>query len=230
MRKTRFAPGNYYHIYNRGANKQPIFLEDRDFLRFLFLVLHMQGKEPLTQITRLLKKKKSLDEIELEDGLLDKIVNSKIVELVQFAVMTNHFHLVLYETEENGISRYMQRVSNAYTKYFNTKYDHSGHVFQGPFGAVPVRTDEQILHLSAYVHLNPKAIKKFRNNPESYPWSSYQDFTNENRWEKLLKPQIILDQFKDTEEYSKFVQNSILNYSDDFDSVKHQVFNILDGD
>jgi putative transposase len=171
----------------------------------------MQGTTPLVHITRLLKNKKSMDEVKMHEEDVDKIAQTKIVELVQFTLMSNHFHLILYETEENGISRYMQRVLNAYTKYFNTKYDRTGHLFQGPFGAVPVKTDEQILHLSAYIHLNPKAIRKYREQPEDYIWSSYGDFVGKNRWEKLLKPHIILDQFTDKDDYYNFVKNSIAN-------------------
>lgn len=225
MRKTRFAPGNYYHIYNRGQNKQQIFLNARDYMRFLFLLLHMQGKAPLVHTTRLLKSVKSIDEIKLDSDTYNKIIQTKIIELVQYALMPNHFHLLVYETEEGGISRYMQRLQNSYTKFFNTKYDRTGHLFQGPFGAAPVKNGEQLLYLSAYIHANPLDIKEFRDMPEKYPWSSYQDFTTKNRWPDLLKPGIILDQFRDSNDYLNFVKKSGAKSSSfDFKTGRHDGF------
>lgn len=208
MRNTRFAPGNYYHVYNRGSNKQQIFFNDKDYLRFLFLITHMQANFPLTHTSRLLKDAKSIDEVELEENYKDILKDSKNVELVCYSLMPNHFHLLLYEAEESGISRYMQRVLNAYTKFFNKKYDKTGHLFQGPFGAVPVRTDEQILYLSAYIHANPIAVVKDIKRLEKYQWSSYVDYVNDNRWPHLLNPSIVIEQFADGDDYKKFVEKS----------------------
>ena len=228
MRKTRFAPGNYYHIYNRGTNKQDVFLHRRDYLRFLFLITHMQAAAPLPHITRLLHGIENLSDIQLEAEIKEKIVSSKIVELVSFALMTNHFHLLLYETEEQGISRYMQRVLNSYSKFFNTKYERSGHLFQGPFGAVHVRTDEQLLYLTAYIHSNPISIKEYEESPHEYEWSSYTDFVSENRWPELLKPGIVLEQFTDGKHYKRFVEETGAkkHHHFDFKTGQHQVLSI----
>lgn len=208
MRTTRFTPGNYYHIYNRGNNKQEVFTHRRDYLRFLFLITHMQASTTLPHITRLLRGIEALSDIELEEDIKKSITTNKIVELVSFALMPNHFHLLLYETEEKGISRYMQRILNSYSKYFNTKYERSGHLFQGPFGAVHVRTDEQLLYLTAYIHANPVGIKEYKNRPHEYEWSSYMDYIHNNRWPELLKPGIVLEQFTDGKHYKRFVEDS----------------------
>ncbi len=122
--------------------------------------------------------------------------------------MQNHFHLIVKEVEENGIARYMQRVLNSYTKYYNTKYNKSGHLFQGPYKAVHIKNNNQLLYLSAYIHRNPRELKEWQNKESSYPWSSYQDCINKNRFEGLFVPDIINEQFKNKDEYDKFVKTS----------------------
>ena len=87
------------------------------------------------------------------------MITSRYVELVSFAFIPNHFHLIVHEKKENGISQYMQRILNAYTKYFNAKYKKTGHLFQGPFKAVHTESNEQLLHLSAYIHRNPERLR-----------------------------------------------------------------------
>ena len=122
--------------------------------------------------------------------------------------MPNHFHLTVKEVAEGGISQYMQRVLNAYTKYYNAKYNKFGHLFQGPYKIVHIEDNRQLLHLSAYIHRNPRELKKWRQKEDKYPWSSYQDYVFENRWGNLLSQNIISDQFESKHEYHNFVKTS----------------------
>ncbi len=137
-----------------------------------------------------------------------KIVKAKFVELTSFCLMPNHFHLIMKEVEENGTARYMQRVLNSYTKYYNTKYHKSGHLFQGPYKAVHVSNNKQLLYLSTYVHRNPRELKEWKNKESDYPWSSYQDLISKNRFEELLVFDIINGQFENKDEYDEFVKTS----------------------
>ena len=122
--------------------------------------------------------------------------------------MPNHFHLLIQESKEGGVSAYIQRIEIAYTKYFNTKYKRSGYLFQGPFRSVHVNSNRQLLYLSAYIHRNPREMKKWQDKEHIYPWSSYQDIVKENRWGELLKYQAITEQFASPEEYKEFVKTS----------------------
>jgi putative transposase len=140
--------------------------------------------------------------------LTQKIEKNRYVDLVAFTLMPNHFHLIVYEKEESGISRYMQRVLNAYTKYFNTKYKKSGHLFQGPYQFTRVEDNNQLLHLSAYIFRNPRELKNWSGKESKYLWSSYQDHLYRNRWGALLKFQIISEQFKNSKEYGEFVKSN----------------------
>jgi len=122
--------------------------------------------------------------------------------------MPNHFHLLLRQIDEEGVSPFIGRLANSYTKYFNTKYEKSGHVFQGPFQATHIDSNEQLLYTSAYVHRNPREIKGWKDKEDLYPWSSYQDYIREDRWGEFLKPNIVLDQLKSAREYKRIVDES----------------------
>lgn len=215
MRKIQFAVGEFYHIYNRGVNKQAVFLDRRDYVRFLFIILAFQSEISIYNISCYISTFIKHSVFNISEKTIDKIDDNKIVGLVGFALMPNHFHLILREIDDGGISRYMQKVLNAYTKYFNAKYKRSGHLFQGPFQAVLIETNEQLLHLSAYIHRNPRELKEWKGKEHKYPWSSFQDFYNENRWEKLLVPYIITEQFETPKEYKDFVDKSGAKDGDD---------------
>ena len=144
--------------------------------------------------------------IQSEDALyIGVIADKKYIELVSFCLMPNHFHLILHEISEGGISRYMQRLLNAYAKYFNTRHKRSGHLFSGPFRAIRVDNDEYLDYLSAYIHLNPKELNGWRNREVEYFWSSFQDLVDGNRWAQFLYTDIITDKFKNGKEYYDFV-------------------------
>lgn len=141
-------------------------------------------------------------------GYEEEVAKKRTIELVTFCIMPNHFHIIIKEFEEGAIAVYMQRILTAYAKYYNIKYEKSGHVFQGPYQAVHIENDRQLLYLSTYIHRNPREISRWFNKEDQYQWSSYQDFFEKNRWDRLLIPGIVLDQFKDKKEYHEFVRTS----------------------
>lgn len=221
MRTTTIAQGEYYHIFNRGNNKQLIFLDDRDRARFLFLILHMQSPKTFKNLSRQITHFIQNQIFNIEKDTVEKIIKERYVGLVILVMMPNHFHLIVHESEERGIAQYMQRVLCAYTKYFNKKYKKSGHLFQGPYKAVHITDNNQLLYLSTYIHRNPRELPGWKNKEHLYLWSSHQDYTKENRWGKLLAQDLIFDQFKNKEEYDDFVKSSTAkefekNFDEDF--------------
>lgn len=216
MRKTRIAPGEHYHIYNRGNDKQLIFLDDRDRARFVFAILYFQLPTAFYNLGRKVThfvRHRVFNIQELDNEAMAR----RYIDLVAFALMPNHFHLIVHETKEGGISRYMQRVLDAYTKYFNTKYKKSGHLFQGPFQAVHIEDNEQLLYLSAYIHRNPREIRGWKNKEHEFEWSSYQDYIKKNRWGSLLNTEVISSQFSN-DEYVDFVDTSSAKLNDVLDT------------
>ncbi|OHA06894.1 MAG: hypothetical protein A3B34_03475 [Candidatus Sungbacteria bacterium RIFCSPLOWO2_01_FULL_54_21] len=219
MRKIKFVPGEFYHIYNRGNDKKDIFRAHADYARFLFGTLFFQAPVPIYNISRYISSYVKHRVFNIPTDTQRKIIEKRGVELVAFTFMPNHFHLLLYECSESGISNYMQRVLNAYTKYFNTKYDRSGHLFQGPFHAKYVETNEQLLYLSAYIHRNQRDLPTWTNKEQLYPWSSYHQYTHENKLGDLLATQRILGQFKNQKEYQEFVDTSGAKEKEDVELV-----------
>ncbi len=208
MRKTPIEVGEYYHVFNRGNNKQSIFLDKSDYVRFLFLVIYFQSDTVFYNVGYYVKQFTKHSVSSISRRILERILKHRVVSLINFALMPNHFHFTLYELAEGGIARYMQKIQNAYTKYFNAKYHRVGHLFQGPYKAVRVEDNKQLLHLSAYIHRNPREIAGWKNKEHKFPWSSYQDYTDKNRWGDLLQQNIITDQIPHGKEYKHFIDAS----------------------
>ncbi len=204
------VPGEYYHVFNRGAHRQTLFREKSDWEHFLFSILYLQSPHLFQNAHRIVRAYTPLLGFPVDDTDIEHVIAERFVELVAFCLMPNHFHLLVRETAEDGISRYMQRVGTAYAMYFNTKYETSGHLFQGPYKTVRVETDTQLLYLSAYIHRNPRELKAWRGKEFEYPWSSLQDFTEANRWGGLIVPDIVVGQFDITKDsnYADFVRTS----------------------
>ena len=198
MRNIKISSGEYYHIFNRGVNKQIVFHDKSDYLRFLFLILYFQSDLTFNPLGRFVK---AFTRTSFLDEAVD-VANKRNVELIAFCILSNHFHLIVKEVDDNGIARYMQRILNSYTKYYNTKYEKSGHLFQGPYQAVHISDNRQLLYLSTYIHKNPA-------NWSLYQWSSYRDFVGKNKWGALLMPEIITEQFKGGSEYKTFIKTSL---------------------
>ncbi len=208
MRKFKFKEGSYYHVCNRSNDKGTIFMDSRDYARFLFYILFYQAAVPFHNLGRYISHYVKHSMFNIPETTIDEMGRKKIVGLSGFVIMPNHFHLLLQEGGNNGASQYLQRAQNGYAKYFNAKYAKRGHLFQGAFRAIPVDNDEQLKYLSAYIHRNPHELGKWKNKEISYPWSSYQDCVGKNRWGELLKPNIFLDQFSSPAQYRDFVETS----------------------
>jgi len=206
---TEFAPGEHYHLCVRGNNKQDIFRNDSDRARMLFLITHLQSPESIPNISRAVEEYKSRDLYGTDSELLSQIIDTRYVALEAFSFMTNHLHLAVCEVEESGVTRYMQRVLNAYAKYSNTKYETVGHLFQGPYRAVHIEDNDQLLYLSTYIHRNPRELPGVADNEHQYEWSSYRDYLGPNRFGKLLDSSLVLDQFETVHDYRAFVDSSI---------------------
>lgn len=208
MRKFQFTLGSYYHICNRSNNEQSIFLDEKDYARFLFYVLFYQAPVPFNNLGRQSSYFVKHSMFNISKETFQDVILKRRVEVNNFTIMPNHFHILVQEKSEKGISLYLQRIQNGYAKYFNTKYKKRGHLFQGAFRAIPVETDEQLLYLSAYIHRNPRELKQWENKEINYPWSSYQDLAENNRWGELIKPDIILNQFTGPQKYYEFIETS----------------------
>ncbi len=225
LRKTNFVPGNYYHIYNRGTEKREIFLDKSDYLRFIFLLYICNSVEPVN-IRELFPEgfKK-----EIYKGLsfanLAKFNREKtLVNIGAYCLMPNHFHILIKEKIDNGISIFMRKLSTAYAMYFNKKNERNGVLFQGPFKAELVDNDEYLKYLFAYIHLNqvkliepiwkevgikdPNRTTEFLDN---YQWSSYPFYIEQKQEDFLLNKEEFPEYFNEFNEFKIFI-DQWLNY------------------
>jgi putative transposase len=203
MRKTEFANGEYYHIYNRGVDKREVFSCDGDYRRFI--VGMNEFNNDLTREQRLRLAEKS----ELSSGAPELSSDfSPMVEIICYCLNPNHYHLILKQLKEKGIEKFMHKLSTGYTNYFNKKYSRFGSLFQGPFKSIHIDSNEYLLHLSVYVNAN-HAIHNY--SEKDWPYSGYLDYAGK-REGKLSSKVTILERFdNDPLEYEKFMQNNI-NY------------------
>ncbi len=196
QRKFLFEEGEIYHLYNRGVNKQSIFLDDHDRFRLLILLYCCNG----TKEVRLGNHKSlSLGEYFLIDR------GEPLVEILAYCLMPNHFHFLVKEITEGGISLFMQKALTGYGMYYNTKHSRTGPLFEGRFKAQHVDDDEYLEYVLAYIHLNPVKIK------DEESWSG----------KKIADP-VLAEKFLDRYRFSSYlnflgksrVEDPILNLSD----------------
>lgn len=221
IRKLKFIPGGFYHIFNRGNGRQDIFLSDKDRYRFLQAMYLSNSKNVGFTVADLEKIKGgySLDKIK---NLLDKknITYDPLVRICTDCLMPNHFHFLLQELKEGGVSCFMQKLGNSYARYFAIKHDHPGSLFQGRFKAVEVNDDNQLKYLLIYINvLNPaqlaepdlketgiQDVEKVWNKIENYSWGGHQEFMNK-RNSVIIDKGLLGKIFSNSHEYSTFAKS-----------------------
>lgn len=196
MRKTKFVVGEYYHIYNRGTDKRNVFTDEKDLLRFWESLFDFNQTEPIG----------SMYEYSFEKKISG--VNKKIKPLVQFVAYClnpNHYHFLITPLQDRGVEKFMQRLGNGYTKYFNNRHKRDGVLFQGKFKSKHIDSNEYLLHLSVYINGNAQL-----GHPMSkLSISSLAEFLDKRSEKKLCNTDIILGQFRDIKEYKDFVVTTL---------------------
>lgn len=207
MRKTIFANGEYYHIFNRGVDKREIFLDARDYNRFL-LAMDLLNNEKDGLMIEWRNYKNSSPNAKLND-FLKSVFRKKemLVEIIAYCLNPNHYHFILKQVAKKGIERFMHKLGTSHTKYFNTKKKRSGTLFQGRFKSVHIDSNEYLLYLSAYVNKN-NFIHGYNKN-DDWPYSSLQCYLGKKD-DKLVNKNIISGQFKTTRGYKNFLMDNAL--------------------
>lgn len=207
QRKSVFSVGEFYHIYNRGVDKRKIFINNKDHERFIKLLFFCNDSKSV-ELRNVGKTK-----------FADYKIRKKLVDLGAFCLMPNHFHLLVRERIENGISLFMKKVLTAYVMYFNIVNKRKGRLFESSFQASHADTDEYLKYLFAYINLNPLKLfdpqwkeKGIRDNNksinflENYEFSSFQDYFGEDRdHSSLLEKKSFPDYFSEEDSFKKYI-------------------------
>lgn len=222
LRKDPFITGEYYHLYNRGIDKRNIFKLERDYERFMMLlyVCNSTNEHSLRLDDILNKQHKIFEEV----LILDR--GKPLVSIGSWCLMTNHFHLLVRQEVDGGITKFMRKVGVGYSMFFNIKYKRTGSLFGGLFKARLVgNNDNYLKQLLAYIHLNPleKNFPDLENKKEeynqdemkkfldSYRYSSYPDYLGIDRREKgILNKQAFPEYFHTDQLFIQFVEDYYL--------------------
>jgi putative transposase len=198
-RRFNFALGEVYHLYNRGVDKRIVFVSKMEWDRFVAL-LYICNQEKMI----------AMEDYPRTFAEIPPIQKDPLVDILAYCLMPNHFHIMVRERAEGGISKYMQKVTTAYTMYFNARHDRTGSLFGGTFKATHVDDDVYLKYLVAYIHLNPIKLiepswkddgihdmtgaQKFLQN---YQYSSYLDYIGTKRPENVILNSKLMKEYFD---------------------------------
>lgn len=207
MRQEEIYNGGYYHIYNRGVDKRHIFNDKQDRERFLLAMNVLNDANFIPN--------KSIGKVNLNNIFHQR---NPYVRIICYSLMENHYHFELEQLAENGISLFMARLSNSYTKYFNTKHNRKGRLFESSYQAKNISNDDYLLHVTRYIHLNPldlhepgwkkSGISDWTSSLKflkTYPWSSCQSYMGIKK-DPIIDHGILKDMIKSPTAYINFLQ------------------------
>ena len=216
IRKTQLLVNEYYHIYNRGVDKRNIFFNNHDSKRFMALLYVCNGINPVNMRSFFNKGLPFADIFNADRG-------SALIDIGAYCLIPNHFHLLVKECTDKGISRFMEKLATAYSMYFNKKYERTGGLFEGPFKSKHVDNEPYFNWLFSYIHMNPVKIinpdwkescvadlTKTEAFLSTYAYSSYFDYFTANRFEG-----VILNKDAFPEHFSKLndINNLVYNFT-----------------
>ncbi len=217
MKKPAFVQNGIYHVYNRGVEKRNIFLDTADRYRFVQSLIEFNSDMPADNLYYHFSRKEQKIEPRRLRG--ERELGKPLVNIFAFCLMLNHFHLMVQQVSENGVVAFMQKLGTGYTKYFNTKHERVGHLFQGRFKATHVATHAHLLHLPLYIHCNPldSEFPEWRDYQnlasldwekameflEKYRWSSYLDYMGKENFPEVIHKEFLTELFGDAAHYKK---------------------------
>jgi putative transposase len=213
MGKTPLIDGQIYHVFTKSIAGFRIFRNKRDYERIIEMFKFYRHKSVPVKFSE-------YEEIADRDLYYEtRIRNLELmVEIIAYCVMPTHFHLILKQLLENGITIFLKNLLDSYTRYFNIKYDRKGPLWQGRFKSVLVDNNEYLMHLTRYIHLNP-VVDELVEKPENWNYSSYLEYVNPGHDGLCSFSSYITLQ---PEEYKKFVENH-KEYLDSLKEINHLI-------
>ena len=197
--------GGIFHIFNRSINHEEIFSKSTDSQRMLTnIAYYRQTEQPVSLSYYLAWCAKNRSPMSLQ--------GTQLITIIAYCLMPTHFHLLVKQEQEKGVSTFMANIQNSYTRYYNSIYDREGHLFQGQYKLVEIDNNDSLLHVSRYIHLNPSTAKLVSAaNLDTYEYSSFHEITHHNSANHLANTSVIIDQSNDHDRtnYIDFVKDNI---------------------
>ncbi len=217
QRKEKLAVGEIYHIFSKSIADFKIFNSNGNVLRMKYMLKYYQVVDIPCRFSKFMELKNIQKQGFIEYFNFVSKEKEKIVKIIAYCIMPTHIHLILKQLKENGISNFMGNILNSYSRYFNTKYKRKGPLWEGRFKNISVKTDEQLLHLTRYIHLNPVTARLI-DKPENWQASSYNEYLeNSSINERICEYDKILQ--IDRVSYKSFVKDRI-SYQRELNKIK----------
>jgi putative transposase len=195
-----------YHVLSRGVDKRRIFMDNKDYFRFIHDLFEFNDEAPAVNTFR------KMNDIVSRYNKSRKL----LVDILAFCLMPNHYHLFLESRGEGGVSKFMRKLNVGYAKYFNQKYKRTGTLFEGRYKSIRITSQAHFIHLPYYIHLNPldlfapewrerklKDYKKSLNFLSSYRWSSHLDYLGKKNFPSLTSRDFLFEIFGGEKGYEK---------------------------
>lgn len=215
----QYVGGGYYHLYNRGVEKRIIFLDEQDYSVFLgYLKEYLMPKDTenlkdiLSSVNSTWKERdKALKLLKLNNFYGE-------ISLLAFCLMPNHFHLLIKQNNLDSIDKFMQSLLTRYTMFFNRKHKRVGVLFQDAYKAVLVTNDNQLLHLTRYIHKQSLVSQgdSLRDWNSIQP-SSYFSYLGRQKTQ-WIQPQEVLSFFSKTNPRLNY--QSFVSQTEDIESIQ----------
>jgi len=227
IKRPQLVNDEIYHVVMRGVDGRIIFPEETDYLHFLHDLYEFNDEDIVSREFRYNVKNLS-GTLPVELSLVKRDIKKRklLVEILSFCLMPNHFHLLLRQSKDNGISNFMRKLGG-YATYINKKYKRQGHLYQGRFRAVYIENDDQLKNVFVNMHTNPlsliepnwkeegiKESEKAIKFLEKYKWSSYLDYIGIKNYPSLINKDFLIDVFTNRENCYNYVKDWILYKKD----------------
>ena len=207
MRDLVFTNGEYYHIFIRGVDKRKIFIRKHHYEKFIATIEHLMhfGTAQQHVITR------------------QNQAFQKKLSLICYCLMPNHYHFLIRQLEDEAISDFMHRLNTSYTKNFNLDRRRTGRLFEHTFKAVHIENEDQLLHVSRYIHLNP-LVACLIDDLNIFFWSSFLEYIGK-RESVFCEKREILQYFPDNscQKYREYVIDYV-DYARSLQQIKKYLF------
>jgi len=219
-RRLPLVNNEIYHIFNRGITFQPVFIDKRDYRRGIGLMKFYSVLNPSVRYSQfmLLSQNNQMMLLEENKG------KDRLVDILAYCLMPNHFHFLLKQNMENGIEEFVRKFEISYTRYFNVKRNRRGPLLQGQFKNVLIENDSQIMQVSRYIHLNPYTSHLINDYTllQRYDWSSFKDYITSSK-SVLTSTDLISSLFIGKNVYREFVLDHA-DYQRRLGDIKHLIF------
>jgi putative transposase len=215
-----------YHALNRGVDGRNIFHDEHDRARFVHNLYEFNDATPVTNLQHRLKHM----------GLRNPYLKTRgiLVDIHGWVLMNNHYHLLLSERIEGGLSLFLRKLNVGYANYFNERYERKGTLFQGRTKKILIERELHFLYILHYLHLNPldylEGAQEWRirskseikntsdalNYLDTYRWSSYLDYAGKKNFPSILTTSLFRDALGDYQEsLSEYLHDTAFEFDTD---------------